>query len=174
MPEIIGRKDARTYRLKWYFTGIPCPQSHVSERSVRDRTCRECSRAKCRAYMAKRRASDPQGEREKTRESYYKHQETRKTKMRMYSFISTAALQTLRKIGIVESKQKVSHRRENEIKKRSREKRLLEDPTCRDRVNANARAYYWRNTEKCKERHCTRSKTAVAAALALKEAGIQI
>jgi len=41
--EIITREEAKTKKLKRYFTGKPCVQGHVSERYTRNNYCIECS-----------------------------------------------------------------------------------------------------------------------------------
>lgn len=57
--ELISRSNAAAAGLRNYFTGEPCKHGHVAEREVSSRTCRECIRLKSRAYMARRRESDP-------------------------------------------------------------------------------------------------------------------
>ena len=40
----ISRKDALTQGLKFYFTGKPCSNGHVSKRHVENWTCWQCAR----------------------------------------------------------------------------------------------------------------------------------
>lgn len=53
MSSIISRKEAAELGLKSYFTGKECCRGHVSERWVRDRKCRECSKEDSSAYVAR-------------------------------------------------------------------------------------------------------------------------
>lgn len=48
--DIITREQAKNSGLKWYFVFTPCPQGHVAERSVSSGGCRECSKARTKAY----------------------------------------------------------------------------------------------------------------------------
>ena len=41
--ERISRKEAKQQGLKYYFTGEPCSNGHISERLVRDYNCCECA-----------------------------------------------------------------------------------------------------------------------------------
>lgn len=40
--EIIKRSKAKIMGLKYYFTGKPCPQFHISLRYVKGKGCKEC------------------------------------------------------------------------------------------------------------------------------------
>lgn len=42
MPQIVSRKDAKALGLKRYFTGVPCPRGHVSDRYVANSACAGC------------------------------------------------------------------------------------------------------------------------------------
>ncbi len=44
MNQIISRAEARSQQLTSYFTGIPCPNGHVSNRNTKDGGCNECSK----------------------------------------------------------------------------------------------------------------------------------
>lgn len=48
MQSVVTRKEARESGLKRYFTGKPCPQGHLSERSTATADCIECNRSKNR------------------------------------------------------------------------------------------------------------------------------
>ena len=45
VPTPISRDDARAQGKRWYFTGEPCSNGHVSERSVQTGHCRACDQA---------------------------------------------------------------------------------------------------------------------------------
>lgn len=49
MNPIVSREEARALGSKRYFTGIPCPKGHLSDRFVSSRGCVECSYEKRRA-----------------------------------------------------------------------------------------------------------------------------
>jgi hypothetical protein len=49
---IISRKDAREQRLKFYFTGIPCKNSHISTRYVISNHCIECNKTNSVQYYS--------------------------------------------------------------------------------------------------------------------------
>lgn len=53
MPDIISRADAKAAGLRRYFTGEPCYNNHVLERSVKTNICVECSRIICARYRRK-------------------------------------------------------------------------------------------------------------------------
>jgi len=42
--KVITRKQAVENGLKKYFTGIPCMHGHLSERTTRSGSCRECQK----------------------------------------------------------------------------------------------------------------------------------
>lgn len=46
LMKIVLRKEAVTKNLQYYFTGKPCKQGHISERSTKTIHCRECLRLK--------------------------------------------------------------------------------------------------------------------------------
>lgn len=48
--EIISRADAQAKGLKRYFTGVPCPAGHVTDRLVGSRACSICAKAKHQAW----------------------------------------------------------------------------------------------------------------------------
>lgn len=43
--QIISRAEAKAAALKWYFTGEPCKNGHVSERNTKNGSCLACARA---------------------------------------------------------------------------------------------------------------------------------
>jgi hypothetical protein len=47
------RSEAKSKGLKTYFTGKPCPQGHMAERSVRSGTCCECKRLVSAAWNSR-------------------------------------------------------------------------------------------------------------------------
>lgn len=49
---LVTRDDAKASGLKRFFTGIPCPQGHVSERSVARRACLACRAEKAVRWRA--------------------------------------------------------------------------------------------------------------------------
>jgi hypothetical protein len=49
----ISRKTAKARGLKRYFTGMPCPNGHVAERHVANRTCITCTTEIYRAKIKK-------------------------------------------------------------------------------------------------------------------------
>jgi hypothetical protein len=74
--DIISKKTAKSLGLKKYFTGKPCPKSHISERSVATGQCCECERIR----TAARRALDPEKHRQIVRKSNAKHYAKNKEK----------------------------------------------------------------------------------------------
>ena len=44
MLEAISCTAAKENGLMWYFTSKPCPRGHICERSVLNRSCKECSK----------------------------------------------------------------------------------------------------------------------------------
>ena len=40
----LSRQDAIKQKSTYYFTGIPCPQGHISKRNTVSCTCIECQR----------------------------------------------------------------------------------------------------------------------------------
>lgn len=57
---IISRKEARAQGLTYYFTGIPCPNGHVTKRYASTYTCVGCATAKLEQWKA---AGFPRSER---------------------------------------------------------------------------------------------------------------
>jgi hypothetical protein len=59
---IITRKEAKEKGINRYFTGIPCKNGHVAERTVSEWKCIECSRLRCkkdrRNHYNKRREAE--------------------------------------------------------------------------------------------------------------------
>lgn len=51
--DIITRKEAREKGLRSYYTGKPCPEGHLSERSVGNRRCKGCAKIYNQAYYLK-------------------------------------------------------------------------------------------------------------------------
>lgn len=49
----VTRSEARARGLTRYYTGVPCKQGHLSERSVSEGKCYECIRLRNRKYRAK-------------------------------------------------------------------------------------------------------------------------
>lgn len=175
MPEIVRRKEA--IGSKRYFTGKPCKHGHICERWSRDRSCCECSRIKCREVHARRRLRDPEWSKRENAKNYAKHRESRKAKMRADSRKCVAAARVLRELGVLEDKRRRAQpgrEHDNELKRRSRLKIMKEDPTMRERENAQSMDHYNRNRERCQERHRKASKLRTAARRALVELGIQI
>ncbi len=52
-PVVISLSEAKAQGLKRYFTGRPCKNGHVAERSVSSRGCMECGAESCRKYASK-------------------------------------------------------------------------------------------------------------------------
>ncbi|NTI80457.1 hypothetical protein [Rhizobium rhizogenes] len=52
MPTIISRAEARNLGLRFYFTGVPCKNDHVCERTTARSDCVECKRERCRKWAA--------------------------------------------------------------------------------------------------------------------------
>lgn len=55
-----ARATAKSFGLKRYFSGRPCPRGHVCMRRVKDWECVECHQAKARAKQRQYRARDPE------------------------------------------------------------------------------------------------------------------
>jgi len=55
MLQIISRRDAASRGMKRYFTGIPCPAGHISERLVSASACMDCRREHSRSYYKQNR-----------------------------------------------------------------------------------------------------------------------
>lgn len=55
---IISRKDARAQGLRRYFTGKPCPKSHISERRTINGSCVTCDAEACARYLASNHDSE--------------------------------------------------------------------------------------------------------------------
>jgi hypothetical protein len=49
--EKIALKDAKAAGLKRYFTGIPCKNGHIAERSVSSRACLKCANARMKLFF---------------------------------------------------------------------------------------------------------------------------
>lgn len=173
MSEIISRKEAMAQGLKRYF-GKLCCHGHGRERWVCDRGCVECQKIKTRRCHAARRIRDPDWTRRVNAEMHEKHYEQRLQKLREASLKRTVAIGALRAVGAVKDKKRTASRPDNHIKRRSYKKRLIEDPTLRERRNASARDYYWRNLEKCQVRHRDWSRETTVCLLTLKEFGIEV
>jgi hypothetical protein len=52
-PPIISRKEAKALGLKRYFTGVPCPHGHMSERRVPSGACTACEAGRTRQWQAR-------------------------------------------------------------------------------------------------------------------------
>jgi hypothetical protein len=70
--DIISRKEAKEKGLRYYFTGKPCPQKHISKRFVSAGTCASCAYEKERLWRNK----NP----EKTKAMLKKYRESEKGK----------------------------------------------------------------------------------------------
>lgn len=68
---IISLEDAKSTGLKRYFTGVPCPSGHITERMVSSRACCACTKEKLTQYRIDNRESLLQKKRE-----YAKQQRT--------------------------------------------------------------------------------------------------
>jgi hypothetical protein len=53
LPAVISRRQAKSARKKRYFTGIPCKNGHLSERSVKTTNCYQCAKLWQANYNAK-------------------------------------------------------------------------------------------------------------------------
>lgn len=51
--EVITRDEAIARHLTRYFTGDPCKHGHVAQKTVKDRSCVECSRLRTKAHREK-------------------------------------------------------------------------------------------------------------------------
>lgn len=49
--DIISRVDARSQGMKVFYTGIPCKNSHMSERSVATGSCVDCARSRASRFL---------------------------------------------------------------------------------------------------------------------------
>ena len=64
--KIISCKDAKKYGLKHYFTGKPCKNGHICERTSADCRCVQCNRDR----SVKFRSNDPERKKEMDRDYY--------------------------------------------------------------------------------------------------------
>lgn len=69
--EIITRIEARNKWQKWYFTWIPCRKWHLEVRWVANTCCRQCNREQAN----KKRAENPDKDRERCRDWYARNKE---------------------------------------------------------------------------------------------------
>ncbi len=54
--EIVTLAEARRTALKHYFTGVPCPQGHISKRIVSSRACFDCMLGRAPSHEKNRAA----------------------------------------------------------------------------------------------------------------------
>ena len=53
--QLTDLQDARKRKLKFYFTGNPCSNKHISKRYVASRACVECHKEHSKSYSPQRR-----------------------------------------------------------------------------------------------------------------------
>jgi len=93
---VISKQSAERHGLKKYFTGKPCINSHIDERTVSEGRCIECARDKGKrlyrrnkdAILSKKRneiAQNPEKSRETRRESYRKNKHKWKKTRKRYA-----------------------------------------------------------------------------------------
>lgn len=175
MPEIISRKEALARGLKRYFTGAACKYGHICERYVRQATCAVCENEKTKKQHARRRLRDSEWCSRKNAEMYAKHKPARLASMKARTEKATIAIRALRELGLVEDKRKKSCRADNAVKRRSYLKLTAADPAgARERRNAAALVYYWRNRDRVRAAHARRERLKTIALVAIKESGIHV
>jgi hypothetical protein len=60
MSAVISRKEAKSLRMRWYFTGLPCKYGHVRLRLTNNGACIECSQRLKRISAEKYRINNQQ------------------------------------------------------------------------------------------------------------------
>ena len=50
--ELISRQQAIEQGLKWFFTGVPCKQGHITKRNVSNADCRGCAGLRHKQWVA--------------------------------------------------------------------------------------------------------------------------
>lgn len=127
-PKHVSREEAKAAGLRYFFTGLPCRNSHIAERRVGNGEC-----VRCRALADERRL-------EKIKAYHRSRYRAKKKRWQEYSAKNRGRLNMMRRRRVA-----LDRKRINEVTRRWRDRN-------RDRLNEIARKQYWKNRKAIRKR----------------------
>jgi hypothetical protein len=144
---VISGKEAKAAGLKHYFTGKPCKNGHICERTVVDWKCVQCGRDKA----VKFRKNNPERKKEIDRMSYEKNKIDRLEKAKIYRRENSTQIKQSKSSHYTRNKESIStkakaYREEN--KDQISEQKKAYRKQNKEKVKLARRKYYLANKDK--------------------------